>query len=57
MESATDRAAIRPWAHLGPAAVTELADALTPIAQACAQVVPYPSPIGVPAPGTVGTPA
>jgi Helix-turn-helix family len=26
-------------------------DALTPLAQACASVLPYPSPIGVPAPG------
>ena len=50
-------AAARPWASLGQAAVTELARVLTPIAQACAGVVPYPSPIGVPAPGTVGMPA
>jgi hypothetical protein len=57
VESATDQAAARPWARLGPAAVTELAAALTPIARACAQVVPYPSPIGVPAPGTLSTPA
>ena len=51
LEIATDQAAARPWARLGPAAVAELAAVLTPIAQACAQVVPYPSPIGVPAPG------
>jgi hypothetical protein len=57
VESATDQAAVRPWARLGQAAVTELAGVLTPIARACAQVVPYPSPIGVPAPGPVGTPA
>jgi len=57
VESTTDQAAARPWARLGQAAVTELAGALTPIARACAQVVPYPSPIGVPAPGSVGTPA
>ena len=57
VERATDRAAARPWARLGPAAVTDLAEVLTPIAQACAAVVPYPSPIGVPAPGTVSTPS
>jgi hypothetical protein len=56
VEKATDQAAARPWARLGPAAVTDLAEVLTPIARACAAVVPYPSPIGVPAPGTVGTP-
>jgi hypothetical protein len=57
VEHATDRAAARPWVRLGQAAVAELAEALTPIARACARVVPYPSPIGVPAPGTVGTPS
>jgi hypothetical protein len=57
VEKVTDQAAARPWARLGPAAVTDLAEVLTPIAQACARVVPYPSPIGVPAPGTVRTPA
>jgi hypothetical protein len=31
--------------------VATAAAALMPIAQACAKVVPYPSPIGVPAPG------
>jgi hypothetical protein len=56
VEKATDQAAARPWARLGPAAVTDLAEVLTPIARACAAVLPYPSPIGVPAPGTVGTP-
>jgi hypothetical protein len=50
VEQATDRAAERPWARLGDAGVTELAEALTPLAVACAQVVPYPSPIGVPKP-------
>ena len=57
VERATDQAAARPWARLGPAAVTDLAEVLTPIARACAAVVPYPSPIGVPAPGTVSTPS
>jgi len=54
VEDATDRAATRPWARLGPEASAELAEVLTPIARACASVLPYPSPIGVPAPGTVG---
>jgi hypothetical protein len=57
VEIATDQAAARPWARLGQAAVAELAEALTPIARACAGVVPYPSPIGVPAPGTLSTPS
>ena len=52
-EGATDRAAGRPWARLGPAATKELAGVLTPVAQACAAAIPYPSPIGVPAPGTI----
>ena len=50
VERATDRAAERPWALLGDAGVAELAEVLTPLAVACAQVVPYPSPIGVPRP-------
>jgi hypothetical protein len=54
MEAATDRAASRPWARVGAEAAAELAALLTPLAQACGEVVPYPSPIGVPAPGAVG---
>ncbi|MGA2825846.1 MAG: hypothetical protein ABSF03_06970 [Streptosporangiaceae bacterium] len=54
VEAATDRAASRPWARLGPAGTKELAGVLTPIAQACAAAIPYPSPIGVPVPGSVG---
>lgn len=53
-EEATDRAAARPWAGIGPAATAELAEVLTPLAQACAAVIPYPSPIGVPSPGRLG---
>jgi hypothetical protein len=53
-EAATDRAASRPWARVGAEAAAELATLLTPLARACGEVVPYPSPIGVPAPGTVG---
>jgi hypothetical protein len=51
VEDATDRAASRPWARLGPEATAEIAAALTPLALACAAALPYPSPIGVPAPG------
>ena len=54
VENATDWAAARPWARLGPEATTEIAHTLTPLAQACASVLPYPSPIGVPAPGAIG---
>ena len=51
VEDATDRAASRPWARLGPKATAEIEAALTPLALACAAALPYPSPIGVPAPG------
>jgi hypothetical protein len=51
VEDATDRAASRPWARLGPKATAEIAAALAPLARACAAVLPYPSPIGLPAPG------
>ena len=54
VENATDWAAARPWARLGADATAELAGVLTPLAKACAAVVPYPSPIGVPAPGGAG---
>ena len=54
VENATDRAAARPWARLGADATAELAGVLTPLAKACAVVLPYPSPIGVPAPGAAG---
>ena len=51
VEEATDRAASRPWARLGPEVTAEIAAALTPLARACAAVIPFPSPIGLPAPG------
>ena len=54
VENATDWAAARPWARLGPDATAEIANILTPLAQACASALPYPSPIGVPAPGAAG---
>jgi Helix-turn-helix family len=54
VEDATDWAAARPWARLGPETTAEIAAVLTPLALACASILPYPSPIGVPAPGTAG---
>src|SRR5579875_583272 len=54
VEDATDRAAARPWARLGAAAAAEAAAALLPVARACATVISYPSPIGLPAPGSIG---
>ena len=54
VEEATDRAAERPWARLGEAGVAELEAALTPLAVACAAVLPYPNPTGVPAPAARG---
>jgi hypothetical protein len=50
VEDATDRAASRPWTRLGPEATAEIAAALTPLARACAAALPFPSPIGLPAP-------
>jgi len=52
VENATDQAASRPWARLAPQATAEIVAALTPLARACASELPYPSPIGVPAPGS-----
>jgi hypothetical protein len=54
VEDATDRAAARPWARLDAGTTAEVVKVLTPVALACASVLPYPSPIGVPAPGTAG---
>jgi len=54
VENATDWAAARPWARLGREATAEIVNILTPLAQACASALPYPSPIGVPAPGAAG---
>jgi hypothetical protein len=53
VEAATDRAAARPWARLGAETAGSLVTLLTPLAQVCADGMPYPSPIGVPAPGTM----
>jgi hypothetical protein len=57
VEDATDRAAARPWARLGAGATGELAARLTPIAAACATVLPFPNPVGVPAPPPAAAPA
>jgi hypothetical protein len=51
VEAATDAAAARPWARLGPSRTAELAELLAPVARACATALPYPNPVGVPAPG------
>ena len=51
VEDATDQAAARPWARLGTAATEELAGLLAPVARACAAELPFPNPVGVPAPG------
>jgi hypothetical protein len=53
VEDATDRAAARPWARLGEPTTAELSAVLTPLARACATLMEFPSPIGVPFPGTV----
>ena len=50
IEQATDLAAARPWAALGPGPVSALLAALEPVAGACAAGLPYPNPVGVPAP-------
>jgi hypothetical protein len=50
VEDATDLAAARPWARLGTAATEELAGLLAPLARACAAELPFPNPVGVPAP-------
>jgi hypothetical protein len=52
VERATDLAASRPWARLGPQLTADAIKSLTPLAHACASVLPSRSPSGVPAPGT-----
>jgi len=52
VEHTTDQAAARPWARLGAARTAELAGLLAPVTRACATALPYPNPIGVPAPET-----
>jgi hypothetical protein len=50
VEDATDLAAARPWEQLGPAGTGRLAALLLPIARACAAELPFPNPVGLPAP-------
>ncbi len=50
IEETTDRAAARPWARLGAERTTELARMLAPVSAACAAELPFPNPVGVPAP-------
>ena len=50
VENATDWAAARPWARLGAQATAELANVLTPLAQACASRSPTPAPSACPLP-------
>jgi hypothetical protein len=50
IEDATDVAAARPWARLGAGQSALVAEALHPITVACAKDLPFPNPVGVPAP-------
>jgi hypothetical protein len=50
VEESTDLAAARPWAGLGPDRLAELLAVLRPVARACAADLPYPNPVGMPAP-------
>ena len=46
LEAATDEAAARPWNRMGPAGLAEVADALMPLARACATALPEVTPVG-----------
>jgi hypothetical protein len=50
IEHATDQAAARPWTRFGQDRVAALTQLLRPIARACATAMPFPNPVGVPAP-------
>jgi helix-turn-helix protein len=50
IEDATDAAAARPWAEFGPERTSRVDEVLRPIAVACAAGMPFPNPVGVPAP-------
>jgi hypothetical protein len=52
IEDATDVAAARPWARLGQERTEELARLLAPTALACAALLPFPNPVGLPRPAT-----
>jgi len=51
VEAATDLAAAAPWRGLTAGETARLTELLRPLASACAAELPYPNPIGVPAPG------
>ncbi|MCP9205848.1 SCO6745 family protein [Streptomyces cucumeris] len=51
VESATDRAAERPWRPLTAEDTTALTALLKPLAAACSTALRFPNPIGVPEPG------
>jgi hypothetical protein len=50
VEDPTDLAAVRPSARLGPDRAPELLAVLRPVARGCAADLPYPNPVGMPAP-------
>ena len=50
IEEATDLAAARPWETLGPKHTERLITLLVPITRALGAAMPYPNPIGLPAP-------
>ena len=50
IEAVTDAAAARQWAGQSDSEADKLAALLLPIARACATVLPFPNPVGVPAP-------
>lgn len=52
IERRTDTLAAQPWERLGAAGTDELEVLLRPIAAAAAASIPYPNPMGVPAPGS-----
>jgi hypothetical protein len=57
IEAATDLAAARPWGRMGPDRTAELTAALTPVAWACARLLPFPNPVGLPATSATTGPA
>ncbi|WP_408667593.1 helix-turn-helix domain-containing protein [Jatrophihabitans sp.] len=54
MESHTDRLTAHPWAALGPAEQSRLAQLLAPLSGAADGVLPCPNPIGLPRPAREG---
>ncbi|MDF2442048.1 MAG: hypothetical protein JWR01_251 [Subtercola sp.] len=49
-EQLTNRLATTPWAALSDAHLVAVAEALAPVANACAPLYPQPNPIGMPSP-------